>query len=357
MVFFLHYGGGAQSSNPFLHAFGETIKFGWMGVTLFFVLSGFLITGILWDTRGSAYWWRNFYMRRCLRIFPLYYGALLLVLIGAAVWGSLGTALRNIWVYVPYLQNIPGLMKYTDSLGSPLWLYHFWSLAVEEQFYLIWPFLLVRAKNLNQAKILCLSVFLFSLGFRMVSWWASTPHNIWVESLPARCGELAVGAYLAMCFRQPATWRRIQRWAPAVAIASFAAMAVIRIFTRTPLMTWRLSVLGLACGAIGFGAVLAAATTSGWVNKVMCFGWLRNIGKISYGIYVYHVLLIIPIGWAAHRLSFNLGRNVELGLNFIIGAVVSYIVASLSYRFFELPFLKMRSRYQTESVAMEKIAA
>src|SRR5579862_4256705 len=82
-VFLLHYGGGAQSSNPLLSAAGELIKAGWSGVTLFFVLSGFLISGILWDARHTQGWWRNFYMRRTLRIFPLYYGALLLVLLTA----------------------------------------------------------------------------------------------------------------------------------------------------------------------------------------------------------------------------------------------------------------------------------
>jgi peptidoglycan/LPS O-acetylase OafA/YrhL len=77
MVVLLHYGGGAQSPNPFVHFIGSIIKTGWSGVTLFFFLSGFLITGIRWDSRNTPHWWRNFYARRSLRIFPLYYVSLL----------------------------------------------------------------------------------------------------------------------------------------------------------------------------------------------------------------------------------------------------------------------------------------
>src|SRR6202000_1096748 len=102
-----HYGGGAQSSFLPLRAIGTAIHFGWAGVSLFFVLSGFLISGILWDGYSKSSWWKRFYVRRSLRIFPLYY----LAIAGAAIaWLILGVPageLSPLWVYVFYLRNVP----------------------------------------------------------------------------------------------------------------------------------------------------------------------------------------------------------------------------------------------------------
>jgi peptidoglycan/LPS O-acetylase OafA/YrhL len=92
VVFFYHFGGGTKSSFGPLRILASINLAGWSGVTLFFILSGFLITGILWDSRGADHWWRNFYARRTLRIFPLYYAALSLVLAAAALAGTFHAA-------------------------------------------------------------------------------------------------------------------------------------------------------------------------------------------------------------------------------------------------------------------------
>ena len=213
MVVLVHYGGGAKSPNPLIHFIGLIIKTGWTGVTLFFLLSGFLITGILWDSRDTPHWWRNFYARRSLRIFPLYYASLLLVLVGAAFSHTLRLCLSNIWIYALYLQNMPSLIPRAVTLASPLLIGHFWSLAVEEQFYLIWPFVITRMKTLRQAENLCLAVFFLSAIFRLIIWtWHPNPFS-YNQSLPARAGELALGGYLAMRFRRDGL-HRIQFWAP-----------------------------------------------------------------------------------------------------------------------------------------------
>ena len=161
IVLLFHTTGGANSHFLPLHIFGEIIQAGWVGVTLFFVLSGFLITGILWDSKGEAHWWRNFYMRRSLRILPLYYFALVLVLLAATYVGTFHEAFAKIWSPALFLQNIPGPNRNIFYDSSPFELVHFWSLAVEEQFYLVWPLLLLTVKTLRGARRLAASVFLF----------------------------------------------------------------------------------------------------------------------------------------------------------------------------------------------------
>ena len=134
MVFVYHYGGGARSSNPLLRTVGETVKLGWSGVTLFFVLSGFLITGILWRSREEERWWRTFYIRRILRIFPLYYFTLLIVFVSGLVFHRVYLLGTPLMVYAFYLQGLLTRM----NLGAvfPFTMGHYWSLAVEEHFYL-----------------------------------------------------------------------------------------------------------------------------------------------------------------------------------------------------------------------------
>ena len=110
-VFILHYGGGAQSSFAPMRWIGNATHFGWAGVSLFFTLSGFLISGILWDSFHRNNWWRRFFIRRSLRIFPLYYFALILVF---AIWyfsGESASHYRGLWVYALDLSNVPVFAK------------------------------------------------------------------------------------------------------------------------------------------------------------------------------------------------------------------------------------------------------
>src|SRR5438105_2987757 len=117
----------------------------WIGVTLFFALSGFLITGILYDTLGSEGYFRTFYGRRALRIFPLYYGVLfaLLLLTHPLHLNWHGQA----WRLLTYTTNLPFTHEWTSNPAAFVNLRHFWSLAVEEQFYLVWPLLIFLLRD------------------------------------------------------------------------------------------------------------------------------------------------------------------------------------------------------------------
>jgi peptidoglycan/LPS O-acetylase OafA/YrhL len=138
LVMILHFttDGGMEPTIQFDKLFFSLVKYGWIGVDLFFVLSGFLITGILYDAKGSRHYFRNFYMRRCLRIFPLYYGFLaiwFLLLPQVYTWPEeIRTPYSQLWCWA-YLTNV--LQATAQDLGaSPPYTGHFWSLAVEEQF-------------------------------------------------------------------------------------------------------------------------------------------------------------------------------------------------------------------------------
>ena len=345
VVFLYHYGGGAHSSNPALRLIGVCVHAGWCGVTLFFLLSGFLISGILWDKKEQPHWWRDFYRRRVLRIFPLYYAALLLVLVSAIAVGNAPIAFSRIWIFGLYLQNTPPFSTGSADTGSPLMVYHLWSLAVEEQFYLLWPFLIVRARSLAQARNLCLAVFLLSALFRLVIWRTTVAPLEYDGSLPARAGELAAGAWLAMCFRDSSLFQLVRRFAPRMLLVAGAAFVGVAAIERSFVPETRgMFLAGLPSITLALAALLAIALGDGIVARFMSLRWLRWLGKISYGIYVYHLLLYPLFAWLTRKiLPASAGDRYQL----VLGAVATLgtlSVAWVSFATLESGFLSLRAR-------------
>lgn len=358
LVFLIHYGGGAKSSNLLIHAFGVSVLSGWSGVTLFFILSGFLISGILWDAQHEPHWWRNFYMRRTLRIFPLYYASLVLVFLTAAIAGNALFCAKHLWYFALYLQNIP--LPVNANLGSPLVLAHFWSLAVEEQFYLLWPFLLTRMKTLDQARRLCLAIFVLSAIFRIVAWYLlpASPDAAGIPShrvfhggygfTLARAGELAAGAWLAMCYRDPALWQRIRTLAPWFCVTGLAGYLISSAFAGTLDIECAANFMfGLPSLTIGMAALVVLALGDGLTNKFFGLKPLRWLGGISYGFYVFHVLFTPLFTWIVQKIAPGASSNITQGLTFIVAATLSVLFAWFSFRFFESRFLRRRSNYRT----------
>jgi peptidoglycan/LPS O-acetylase OafA/YrhL len=350
LVVIYHFAGGAQSTNLLVHSLGLLVQAGWSGVTLFFILSGFLITGILWDTRNAEHWWRNFYIRRTLRIFPLYYATLFVVFLTAVFAHNGLFSLSRLWIYVLFLQDIPAFFTRAADFGSPLWLSHFWSLAIEEQFYLVWPLLLTRMKTVRQAQHLCIAVFFLSALFRLAIWLFSADPSQYSIFLFTRAGELAAGGYLAMCFRDQ-QWSRLQRKATLTTLLSLAGFLSVCAVIRSFALKGALSlVLGLPCITIFFAGVLVLSLGDGFVSRVARMSWLRWFGGISYGLYVIHQLLN-PIYFAlAEAIAPHASHNVSRGIIFILGTTISIGLAWLSLRFFETPFLKLRTRFKSETV-------
>jgi len=346
-VFVYHYGGGAQSSFLPVRIIGTVIHFGWAGVSLFFVLSGFLISGILWQGFNKPDWWKRFYARRSLRIFPLYYLAILIAFVAGVTLGASPGQYTPLWIYILYLGNFPPLAGQTAHLPTTLHLAHFWSLAVEEQFYLIWPFVLgIFAGRRRGAMRMIVFLWAASFVFRCVMQTWNPPGDWNGLFLFSRAGELLAGAYLAMAFRGDEQERkRLIAWAPAAFLGSGVLIVVISFYARTPQFQPPLMpTVGLALCSIFFASMVALTFRPRILQSFFQNGFLRWLGKISYGIYVYHLLLHDGFVWIVNRLAPHVGYNGHLILVFVVASVATLAIASLSFYTYETAFLRLKDR-------------
>lgn len=290
---------------------------GWIGVDLFFVLSGFLITGILLDTKHGEGYFRLFYARRALRIFPLYYAvvAFSLVLLPAvashlpsaaqAKLDRFGTIGSDAWMYWAYLSNfaIASAEKFRHGILDISW-----SLAIEEQFYLVWP-AVVYFLSRERLLYACVGMICFAVGFRCWLVWSGA-HPIAVHLLtPSRIDALAVGAFIAASIRTPGGFEALLRLGRPLAVACFALVAAAFAY-RFASNTGRpgeegfasanlpeIQTVGLTLIAIAFGGLLvhvvSAATGSPPGSRALAVSFfesrfLRALGKYSYAMYLFH---------------------------------------------------------------------
>jgi len=336
---------------------------GWTGVDLFFVLSGFLITGILLDTKGQPGWWPHFVARRALRIFPLYYGALtvLFVLLPRLVhWSApaFSTLQANQSWYWTYTVNV--LAGLTPHRGTPLNTVHFWSLSIEEQFYLIWPLIVwaCSARALLRLAVLAvISGFVFRLGLVMQDPVDTTPAYFLT---PGRLDGLMTGVALAVVARMPSGLVRLKASAPRVlglGVLALGALAVLRggLDPKDPVV----AVAAFPGVAVTYGALLVMALTrppTSRLVRTLRSGWLGKWGKYSYGIYVIHYPLLGAITW---KTTFYQNGVAVLGgsrlpsvlLLAAVGMSLSYTFAWLSYHAYEKRFLELKRYFPGHSAA------
>jgi peptidoglycan/LPS O-acetylase OafA/YrhL len=353
MVCFYHLAGGARSSQPVLRAFGILNKLGWSGVTLFFLLSGYLITEILWTSKGQPHWWRNFYARRALRIWPLYYGALGLLLVVAACQHQFFWVLQLIWVPALYLQNIGYFVPRADLLPMTIGIGHFWTIAVEEQFYLLWPLVILWVRTKRQAAAVCLGVFALSLLCRWVGW-----HGWYIgayDSLAGRSGELALGAWLAMVDCE-ALWLCCRAYVLPVLAVLLAVFYRFSVQTGFQLLDERSTTVGLAAMTVAMLCLLAASLQPGPLSRLLSLGPLRWVGKVSFGIYVYHLLFIRQVNRLSRHLSGAHEGTRFVTVRFVVDMGLTLALAWVSYRFYERPFLRLKRYFQATGRSHSAVA-
>lgn len=325
----------SPSDLPFLLL--RVFDLSWAGVDLFFVLSGFLITGILLDSRESATYFRTFYLRRAVRIFPLALVYLFLILVvarytylwfgGTDLWPS-----TNPTWYLTYLANWK-----SDHGVNDLAVGHFWSLAIEEQFYFVWPLVvwLCPPKRLGWV---CGMLAAVALGAR----WLMGEQGIVSEAAYrltfTRMDTLAFAASIAVGVRHFRD--ALNHWVPIV--WPLAAFAFLTVAVRMHASFWGDPLLRTAgvtlIGLLWAGVVFRAATSSeGYVHRFFSSSVLRRCGKYSYGMYVLHSIpynLTAP--WAA-------AQTVPVKyLYFPVLTLTAYALAWISWRVLEEPFLRLK---------------
>ncbi|MDR3622220.1 MAG: acyltransferase [Paludisphaera borealis] len=335
------------------HLYLGVFPFGRAAVDLFFVLSGFLITGIVIDHIDEPRFLRRFYARRSLRIWPIYYLSLVLLLAAGFVswrmWLPFALYLQNTGYYLMPLESLRG------AIFAPDWplMNHTWSLAVEEQFYLIWPGLILLTGR-RRVGVLAVACLAGSVAARL----AGYPHSM----LITRCDGLALGALLAAVLHRPeivsdAARRAAVRpwlWAAGALIAMLGLRLAWEMRTgrvRIPL-DFRLddAPAEVLCVSLISFVIVAWTTVETGHRRLAPLRWkpLRDLGTISYGVYLYHALVLHAVqSLLPHATP---GYQALEGLLTLVGSLV---VAAISWRFVERPILKLKDRFDYRTAPSE----
>ena len=337
---------------------------GWGGVDLFFVLSGFLITGILLNSRGTTGYFIKFYARRTLRIFPLYYGVLFFIFVVLPYWRPFDTPAlqiiaRNQGWFWTYLTNF-GFIAHGSVFGNADWLQlnHFWSLAVEEQFYLFWPLLIHRFSNRSLSRI-CLFLFVEALLLRTsLAALHQRPGTMFFPT-PCRVDALALGGLIAFFVREPKITRAaLTSTAWGVLAATSIALTSLFFWTSSGMKTLGLRfnerpqlTAGISLFALLSAAILLLSLDPAPSNKIRRgLEWLplRTLGKYSYAMYIFHQLLL-PVfdRYASIRQFYNLVHSEALSqiVHAIVMIVGSLALAFLSWHLYEKHFLRLKTYF------------
>jgi peptidoglycan/LPS O-acetylase OafA/YrhL len=324
---------------------------GWSGVDLFFVLSGFLVTGILEDSRRGVDF-RNFYARRLLRIFPPYYAFLFLRLLLMRT-GALAqlSALDggDIFYLFSYLTNAAIAFQlstpeaYTFDLGI------FWSLAVEEQFYLLWPLLVWGLRPKVFRKVGC-ALFVAAAGSRIALLRLGYGFAAAYMLTPCRMDALGAGALVALLVREPIDEKRLLRGAQAVFLACATGLAVIVLGTRSPSpATWAMESIGYSLFAGAYASalmILVVGAEGRAVVRILSGPLLVALGRRSYAMYLVHATIVAESAhwFRTHGEALSIGASrlpTQLAFTTFV-FLASYAAAAVSWHALEKHCLSLK---------------
>ena len=362
-------------------------KAGWMGVDLFFVLSGFLITDILLKTRNGEHYFRNFIARRTLRIFPLYYAVLIIVWVCGKIFSPEATGDSIAW-YFTYSSNVGMAIKNNWlHIAGPLEVSHFWSLAVEEQFYLFWP-LVVYFTEARKLIWLCVLMFLAGPFIRMVIGIPFESESLAAYVMtPARMDSLAVGALLS-CIRHvdPASTNPRVILNRVLSIGGAIISALALFFVSSQLMWVGLSLMLISVAIdlhakqsklllFAFSGIATIGTLYHYSAEytysffglffMMCVNYvvfhrvelanrlfssrlMIELGTYSYSMYIFHHLFQRQWKSLFESVFFS-GKMHELigqACYIVVCILITYALARISWVILERPFLKLKDRFE-----------
>lgn len=285
-----------------LHFITSLSYIGWIGVDIFFCLSGFLITSILLKTKNDRHYFKNFYARRILRIFPLYYIFIIVVLVFLPVLAP---------DYISQMRSaLPFLLTYSQNWMSifgvaslPVYLSATWSLAIEEQFYLLWPSIIYYGRKEFLLKI-CAGIILVSLASRILSVVymdnAQQVASFFYYNTFARFEELVFGSMLAIALTRSGWVDRISSFALPVFLISFSTFIILCIslfpglipyYSNLPLTLWSYTLISLFSTSLI--AILVTYPENSLIRKVFQNRLLVFFGNYSYAMYLLHMPVVV----------------------------------------------------------------
>lgn len=323
---------------------------GWAGVDLFFVLSGFLITGILLDSRGEDGYYRNFYARRALRILPLYYAVaafsfLVLPHLAHPRAERFAAAAGDQAWYWLLLSNVPialaGAFRHGVMDVS-------WSLAIEEQFYLAWPLVVAFLPRRRLAR-LCAALVAFSLLWRTGALLLGADPVAVLVLTPGRLDGLAVGALVAVAARGPGGLARLRAWSGPAALGAAAVLAAIAAGESLDPLRPAMQAAGYGAFVVLAGALLVRTLTASRASalaRTLERAPLVVLGRYSYALYLFH----LPVRGAIRDVLLARGWPLTVGGSYLPAQLAFYAVATgatlalawASWHLLEKRFLALR---------------
>ncbi|WP_176441783.1 acyltransferase family protein [Granulicella rosea] len=343
-----------DSPSRFMHLVLQLRGSGWIGVDIFFVLSGFLITGILFDTLTDPHFFRNFYLRRILRIFPLFY--LVVLVLAIAIHPADRPQQNQLLALFAYLQNTS---LYWRSEGTRVLAYsgHLWSLAVEEQFYFVWPLLVFFIRS--RRALLWVTAFLFAATAMLRV--LLLAHGFGLGSIYhlafTRADSLLAGAWLALAVRGPLR-SRVLSFAPYS--LGLSLLGCIGLAAWTGNFAWQsnraIALYGYSLLAmLGASLIACSLDPASAPARMMGLSFFRFFGRYSYGIYVYHLILFPLIleairPWLAAHVESRMLLHLAL---FTLTIAATVALAVFSFHVFEVRFLGLKRwfNYRAPGVA------
>lgn len=319
---------------------------GWTGVDLFFVLSGFLITGILFDSRNSSNFFRSFYVRRALRLFPVYFLAVAVVIVGTGFLAG-----SRDWRDIPFFVYGANFVVLTHKAFFPPYFDcgHFWSLALEEQFYSLWPLVVFFVRKPQTLIRICWIGILTSLVLRIIIALVGASSLLAYYELPTRMDSLLLGALLALALRVPGheQWLRPSRlrwifFASVLLIIVTLSQARTLHWASVPMSSVGYSLLAAMYASI-LGASLVPGTLAHFIGRLRP---LRFLGRYSYGLYIWHALTIpVTLKWLVYFRTY-IHANLLAELCYTLAMLALFTgIAVLSYHCYEIHFLRLKSRF------------
>jgi peptidoglycan/LPS O-acetylase OafA/YrhL len=341
-----------RGPSPLGRAIGRFASIGWCGVDIFLAMSGFLITGILVDSIGSPHYFKSFFIRRSLRIFPLYYAVMTLLVAAALTASAIGIPLQKlgletidrVWINYLYITNFAMALKGSDWVPMDI----AWSLAIEEQFYLLYPFAVRWLSRGALLRLLAGAVLVAPIA-RYASSSLLAGGFAAAYALPfCRMDALALGGIAALALRSGDG--RLRAWLSRAALPLWiAAAAILATLVRTDVA---FIVVGYPFVSAATAATIVQLQLGRWRPLRAALGYppLVAIGKISYGLYLLHLfaraaVMFGPLGGVFAGFERDLPLSALRALAVVAIAIA---MAAISWFAFEKPILGLKSRLAPE---------